>query len=143
MRSSSEDVNLTRSKDVTCSHLELNGYAAFGHHAQFPQHHGASHVGTVLTLIFWLLDAHGYSKHQYINTPNVCLVTTFKMKPNEMLSGAGVHWGDAILLSGTRHGFGTKGGFFSSFSKLETVLKQVLALVIIKILTKNCENLKY
>ena len=54
MSSSSEDVNLTRSKDVTRSHLELNGYAAFGHHAQFSQHHGANHVGTVLTLIFWL-----------------------------------------------------------------------------------------
>ena len=54
MSSSSEDVNLTRSKDVTRFHLELNGYAAFGHHAQFTQHHGASHVRTVLTLIFWL-----------------------------------------------------------------------------------------
>ena len=58
MSSSSEDVNLTRSKDVTRFHLELNGYAAFGHHAQFTQHHGASHVRTVLTLIFWLMHMH-------------------------------------------------------------------------------------
>ena len=33
------------------------------------------------------------------------------MRPKEILSGAGVHWGDAILLPGTRHGFWSKGGF--------------------------------
>ena len=39
-----------------------------------------------------------------------------KMKPNSTLSGAGVHWGDAILLPGARHGFGSKGGSRLVFS---------------------------
>ena len=95
---SSEGVHLTRSKDVTGSHLKVNGYAVSGHHAQFPQPHLSSHVGKGS-------DADVQLPKRANRNDSLSKFPIF----TRYISGTGIHWCDAVLLPGARFGIWSKG----------------------------------
>ena len=99
---SSEGVHLTRSKDVTGSHLKVNGYAVSGHHAQFPQPHLSSHVGKGS-------DADVQLPKRANRNDSLSMFPIF----TRYISGTGIHWCDAVLLPGARFGIWSKGWSWS------------------------------
>lgn len=101
---SSEGVHLTRSKDVTGSHLKVNGYAVSGHHAQFPQPHLSSHVGKGS-------DADVQLPKRANRNDSLSKFPIF----TRYISGTGIHWCDAVLLPGARFGIWSKGWSCSNF----------------------------